>query len=125
MTEHDPLVRARLKAAIDDARINVDDGWDTLHTYRSVEAHRRTLTVAVALAIAIAGLAFGGWVFTRNDTRPGSGGQPDTLLFERYTQDTRHRPRFGPLLSTARTPTRYHNRRQATRTRCGRLMARR
>jgi Tol biopolymer transport system component len=87
MTEHDPLVRARLKSAIDDARIDVDDGWDTLHAYRSVEPHR-TLTVAVALAIAIAGLAFGGWVFTRNDTRPGSGGQPDSVLFERYTQDT-------------------------------------
>ena len=88
MTEQDLYVRRRLGAAIDDTQVDVDDGWEEFHSHRPLEPRHRALTIVVALAVAIAGLAFGGWLFTQNGTQPGSGGQPEAILFERDTQDT-------------------------------------
>jgi hypothetical protein len=88
MTEQDLHIRSRLGAAIDDARIDVDDGWEEFHAHHPLEPRHRALTIVVALAVAIIGLVFGGWLFTRNDTLPRSGGQPEAILFERYTRNT-------------------------------------
>jgi len=87
MTEQDLHVRRRLSAAIDDLELDVDDTFDDLRTHRPVGPRRRAVTLVVALAIAVGGLALGGWLFSRNSAVPGSGGGPEAILFERYSQD--------------------------------------